>query len=60
MRLGICDICNREMLPEEERELRQYWKLTDREHTETFADTVDQVRYLVTDAIHLVAALTAY
>ena len=32
-------------------ELRQYWKLMDREHTETFADTVDQVRYLVTDAI---------
>lgn len=31
--------------------LTQYWKLTDREHTDTFAETSDHVRYLVTDAI---------
>lgn len=30
---------------------RRYWKLTDREHTDSFADTAEQVRYLVTDAI---------
>lgn len=30
---------------------RQYWKLTDREHTESFEETADHVRYLVTDAI---------
>ncbi len=29
----------------------QYWKLQDREHTDSFADTADRVRYLVTDAI---------
>lgn len=28
-----------------------YWKLKDREHTETFQQTADHVRYLVTDAI---------
>ena len=28
-----------------------YWKLQDREHTDSFAETVDTVRYLVTDAI---------
>ncbi len=28
-----------------------YWKLQDREHTESFDETVDCVRYLVTDAI---------
>ena len=31
--------------------LRRYWKLKDREHTDTFPETVEQVRYLVTDAI---------
>ena len=31
---------------------RRYWKLTDRVHRESFADTVDHVRYLVLDAIH--------
>ena len=31
--------------------LRRYWKLTDREHTDSFEETVDRVRYLVTDAI---------
>ncbi|MBQ4641335.1 MAG: asparagine synthase (glutamine-hydrolyzing) [Oscillospiraceae bacterium] len=29
----------------------QYWKLKDREHTESFSDTLERVRYLVTDAI---------
>ena len=31
--------------------LRRYWKLKDREHTDSFPETVEQVRYLVTDAI---------
>lgn len=30
---------------------KRYWKLTDREHLESFAETADHVRYLVTDAI---------
>lgn len=30
---------------------RRYWKLTDREHTDSFETTADTVRYLVTDAI---------
>lgn len=30
---------------------KRYWKLTDREHTENFDDTLAYVRYLVTDAI---------
>lgn len=30
---------------------KRYWKLLDREHTDSFAVTVDTVRYLVTDAI---------
>jgi len=29
----------------------RYWKLQDREHTQSFEETVEQVRYLVTDAI---------
>ena len=29
----------------------RYWKLTDGEHTANLYDTIDQVRYLVTDAI---------
>ena len=29
----------------------QYWKLRDREHTDSFEETAQQVRYLVTDAI---------
>ncbi len=29
----------------------QYWKLKDREHTDSFDETVEIVRYLVTDAI---------
>ena len=32
-------------------QLTQYWKLTDREHTHSFAETSEYVRYLVTDAI---------
>lgn len=37
----------------EDRKLtvRRYWKLTDREHRENFADTAQQVRQLVLDAI---------
>lgn len=31
--------------------LRQYWKLQDREHRESFDETAECVRYLVTDAI---------
>ena len=31
--------------------LSRYWKLQDREHTESFDQTGEQVRYLVTDAI---------
>ena len=31
--------------------LRRYWKLTDREHTDSFEETAEQVRYLVKDAI---------
>ena len=30
---------------------RQYWKLRDREHRDTFEETVENVRYLVRDAI---------
>ena len=32
-------------------EVHRYWKLMDREHTESFDDTVAHVRYLVEDAI---------
>lgn len=31
--------------------LRRYWRLTDREHRDSFAETAEWVRYLVTDAI---------
>lgn len=30
---------------------KRYWKLQDREHTENFEETAEQVRFLVTDAI---------
>ncbi len=30
---------------------KRYWKLTDREHKETFEQTAERVRFLVTDAI---------
>jgi len=32
-------------------QISRYWQLTDREHRESFEETVEQVRYLVTDAI---------
>ena len=32
-------------------DLRHYWYLTDREHQDSFEETVESVRYLVTDAI---------
>ena len=31
--------------------IRRYWKLKDREHTDSFDDTVEYVRYLILDAI---------
>ena len=31
--------------------LRQYWKLRDRPHTDSFDETVEKVRFLVTDSI---------
>lgn len=31
--------------------IKQYWKLTDREHTDNFEETAQKVRYLVVDAI---------
>ena len=33
-------------------QIRRYWKLRDREHRESFEETVEQVRYLVKDAIN--------
>ncbi|MBO5323186.1 MAG: asparagine synthase (glutamine-hydrolyzing) [Oscillospiraceae bacterium] len=32
--------------------LQEYWRLRDREHSETFAETAEHVRQLVLDAIH--------
>lgn len=32
-------------------DLLQYWKLRDREHTDSFAETTEQVRFLVLDSI---------
>ena len=32
-------------------QVTRYWKLTDREHTETFEETAQYVKFLVTDAI---------
>lgn len=43
---GCCAIWEKGML-----RLRRYWKLLDREHTESFEDTAQRVRDLVTDAI---------
>lgn len=31
--------------------INRYWKLTDREHTDSFDETVEHVRYLVSDSI---------
>ena len=43
---GCCGYyCNRKL------NWKRYWKLTDREHTDTFEDTVQKVRHLVTDSI---------
>ena len=33
--------------------LRRYWQLRDREHRDSFEETVESVRYLVTDAIRV-------
>ena len=33
------------------QKLRRYWHLSDREHRESFEETAEQVRFLVTDAI---------
>ena len=43
---GWCGYFERDRLT-----LTQYWKLTDREHTHSFSETSDYVRYLVTDSI---------
>lgn len=43
---GCCGYCI-----EGKVELWQYWKLRDREHRESFEETAETVRYLVTDAI---------
>ena len=32
-------------------ELKRYWRLTDREHRESFRETAEHVRWLVTDAV---------
>lgn len=32
-------------------QIERYWKLCDREHTDSFEQTIEKVRYLVTDAI---------
>ena len=43
---GCCGSYFREKLT-----LRRYWKLRDREHRQSFPETAEYVRYLVTDAI---------
>ncbi len=43
---GYCGYYDRGKL-----KLKQYWKLRDREHRESFEETAECVRYLVTDAI---------
>lgn len=32
-------------------EISRYWKLTDKEHTDTFQETIEKVRFLVEDAV---------
>ena len=32
--------------------IRRFWKLTDREHLDSFDDTAEQVRFLMKDAVH--------
>ena len=46
LRPGCCGTFSRDGL-----KLRAYWKLEDREHREDFTETVEHVRFLVTDAI---------
>ena len=46
LELGCCGTYNSGKLT-----VRRYWSLKDREHREDFSETVDHVRYLVTDAI---------
>ena len=36
---------------EEKLQIGKYWQLKDREHTQSFAETVDTIRFLVKDAI---------
>ena len=43
---GCCGVFERGKLT-----VRRYWKLLDREHTESFDDTVEHVRFLVLDSI---------
>ena len=43
---GCCGYYRKGML-----NLHRYWKLTDREHLDSFEETVEKVRFLVTDAI---------
>lgn len=43
---GCCAACQDGKLT-----VRRYWKLRDREHRESFEETVEHVRFLVTDAI---------
>ncbi len=38
-------------LIQDSMQIHRYWRLTDREHTDTFPETVEKVKYLVTDAI---------
>ena len=50
---GICEIEPGQYAFYQQGSLKitRYWKLRDREHRETFADTAEHVRYLVFDAI---------
>ena len=50
---GICEIEPGQYAFYQQGNLKisRYWKLRDREHRETFADTAEHVRYLVFDAI---------
>lgn len=43
---GCCAACQDGKLT-----VRRYWKLRDREHRESFEETIEHVRFLVTDAI---------
>lgn len=43
---GCCAVYQKEKL-----HIRRYWRLMDREHTDSWEETVEKVRFLVTDAI---------